>query len=337
MSKVLTLCIPSYNMEKYLNRCIESLINTSIIDNLEVIIVNDGSKDNTLYIANCYKERFPNSIIVIDKPNGHYGSCVNASLKIASGKYFRILDADDWFDSKALTHVVQRLTTLDTDVYFTKCMVQDFRKNKQVPRKYGKIIWNQLLDLNQFDVPECVLSMHSLTYKTQLLREINYKQTEGICYTDTEYVYFPLSQAKTLFAEDIFLYQYYIGRDDQSMSLSSLERNMSHSYPLIERFCSDISYLEGNKNANMIHENFVRVAATQLFIYSLLFFEKNEEREKKNKKLLEKLKSTHPAEFNVILNIKAMGLVPYIKLWYKYPVLFNIVRFFSKRMLIKFI
>ena len=95
--KVLSLCIPSYNMEAYLGRCVDSLLAEEVIDKLEIIIVNDGSKDRTLEIANAYRDRYPQSVVVVDKPNGHYGSTVNAALKVATGRYFRLLDADDWF------------------------------------------------------------------------------------------------------------------------------------------------------------------------------------------------------------------------------------------------
>ena len=98
----MSICIPSYNMEQYLSRCVDSMLVDEVLDQLEIIIVNDGSKDGTLAIANDYKQRYPQSVVVIDKPNGHYGSCINASLKVATGKYFRIVDADDWVDSQWL-------------------------------------------------------------------------------------------------------------------------------------------------------------------------------------------------------------------------------------------
>ena len=84
MSKLLSICIPSYNMEQYLHRCVDSMLVDEVLEQLEIIIVNDGSKDSTLAIANDYKQRYPQSVVVIDKPNGHYGSCINASLKIAT-------------------------------------------------------------------------------------------------------------------------------------------------------------------------------------------------------------------------------------------------------------
>ena len=117
-------------MEKYLNRCVDSLLALDILDDIEIIIVNDGSKDATLSIANQYKVQYPNSVVVIDKPNGHYGSTVNAALKVATGKYFRILDADDWFDTEAFVVFVNKLKDIDVDCVYTNFSEHNELKNK---------------------------------------------------------------------------------------------------------------------------------------------------------------------------------------------------------------
>ena len=326
MEKILSVCIPSYNMEGFLGRCVDSMLVSEVLDKLEIIIVNDGSKDETLSIANNYKQKYPNSIIIIDKPNGHYGSCVNEALKVATGKYFRIVDADDWVDSESFKKMIVTALVTDVDVFFTKCMDCDFKINQQIPRKYTDIIYDTILDLNEYRVPECLLSMHSLTYRTQLLKDINYKQTEGICYTDTEYVCFPMCQARTLYAMNNFLYQYYIGRDDQSMAFNSIERNLNHTYPLIKRFSEDKSYLKGNKNSKFIHDHFIEVSATQLYIYSIIFCRRNKERETKNRYLLSDIKEKNKEAFDIIINIKAKNFIPYIKIWYYHPILSYVLR-----------
>ena len=117
-------------MERYLNRCVDSLLAVEVLDDIEIIIVNDGSKDATLSIANQYKAQYPNSVVVIDKPNGHYGSTVNAALKVAAGKYFRILDADDWFNTEALIVFVNKLKEIDVDCVYTNFTEYNELKNK---------------------------------------------------------------------------------------------------------------------------------------------------------------------------------------------------------------
>ncbi len=231
MSKLLSICIPSYNMEQYLSRCVDSMLVDEVLDQLEIIIVNDGSKDGTLAIANDYKQRYPQSVVVIDKPNGHYGSCINASLKVATGKYFRIVDADDWVDSQALAQLVTRLNDLDVDCVCTKFAI---RCDDVIDVQPLVAPFDTVLDLNQFKLPFESFHMHCLTYRTELLKEIGYKQTEGVCYTDIEYLYVPLSCSKNIYFMDIAVYQYLLERGGQSMAHAQVVKNNGHFLKVIE-------------------------------------------------------------------------------------------------------
>ncbi len=121
MEKILTIVIPTYNMQDYLRRCLDSLIvPEEQMKHLEVLVVNDGSKDNSSAIAHEYQNKYPDTFRVIDKDNGHYGSCVNAALKIATGKYFRLVDADDWVNTSGLIKLIDLLSVHDEDAVFTK-------------------------------------------------------------------------------------------------------------------------------------------------------------------------------------------------------------------------
>jgi glycosyltransferase involved in cell wall biosynthesis len=213
-------------MEKYLDRSVGSLLASEVLDKLEIIIVNDGSKDRTLEIANSYKAKYPQSIVVIDKPNGHYGSTVNAALQVATGRYFRILDADDWFNSESLVKFIKSLEFINADCVYTHFTKQI--EGKPVPQGARTLVYNKNLIIDADTIQEACIVMHTLTYRLDLLHKINYRQTEGICYTDTEYVYYPLIAAKTIYFLDIDLYQYYVGRDDQSMSIASMAKCRSH-------------------------------------------------------------------------------------------------------------
>ena len=120
MEKILTIVIPTYNMQDYLHRCLDSLIvPEEQMQRLEVLVVNDGSKDNSSAIAHEYQDNYPDTFRVIDKENGNYGSCVNRGLKEASGKYIKILDADDWFDPGAFNQLIIKLQSVDIDVVLT--------------------------------------------------------------------------------------------------------------------------------------------------------------------------------------------------------------------------
>ena len=235
MNKVLSVCIPSYNMEGYLKRNLDSFVAASeVLDKVEIIIVNDGSQDRTLEIANSYKSRFPNSIVVVNKANGHYGSCVNVSLKIASGKYFRIVDGDDWVDTNALVYVIKELERVNADIIYTKySSFHEISDNTTIEEDAADFKWRQELSLNDVRF-EKYLHMHQLTYRLDLLKRINYRQTEGVCYTDTEYDFIPCVNAKTIYCIPVSLYQYFVGRDDQSMAPKVISNNFLHLYKVLD-------------------------------------------------------------------------------------------------------
>ena len=119
MNKIITISIAAYNVEKFLDETLSSLSCPELMDSIEVIIVNDGSKDSTVDIAKKYVNKYPDSFILVDKKNGGYGSTINASLDIARGKYYRLLDGDDWFDRNEFMKYVEALKNIDTDIVIT--------------------------------------------------------------------------------------------------------------------------------------------------------------------------------------------------------------------------
>lgn len=234
--KILSLIIPTYNMASLLPRCLDSLIAPETKDRLEVIVVNDGSGDNSLEIAEEYASRHPGLIKVFDKPNGNYGSTINAVLPHISGDYVKILDSDDWFDPAALTRYLDELDGLpqkvDISVSHFRILHADGTRETikynvygREPYEYGKIYD---LDSVLADGYIRFFLMHFLAYRTEMLRSIDYHQTEGISYTDIEWATFPLFHAQSIVFHDIILYQYVLGREGQTMDPKSISRSLSH-------------------------------------------------------------------------------------------------------------
>lgn len=143
--KIISIAIPTYNMEQWLNRCLDSVVVPEILDRIEIIVVNDGSRDRSSEIAHSYADKYPNSVVVIDKENGNYGSCVNKALEIATGKYFRILDADDWFDKTGFVDYVNRLESLTVDVVVTHYVKEFVSKRKNSIYKTSAKYFNQTI------------------------------------------------------------------------------------------------------------------------------------------------------------------------------------------------
>ncbi|WP_159991233.1 glycosyltransferase family 2 protein [Pelistega ratti] len=227
MSKVLTIAIPSYNVENYINQTLDSMVTIDNLNLLEIIIVNDGSKDNTINIATQYERTYPNSIKVIDKENGGHGSTINAGLQVATGKYFKIVDGDDWVDSKGLENLINFLKDIDVDLVLNPCIkvYESGEKEEQEPFKPGAPYNTVLPYQDIFKYLGKLQEMHMTTYKTNLLKENNIKITERIFYVDNEYILYPLLYVNTACLLQEELYQYRLGRVGQSVSIESLVKN----------------------------------------------------------------------------------------------------------------
>ena len=270
MSKILSITIPSYNVEKTLETTLNSLICPEIIDDIEIIIVNDGSKDNTLEIANKYQTQYKNSIVVIDKENGGHGSTINAGLKIATGKYFKVIDGDDWVDSNAFVLFIDELKKFNADLIFnpyTK-VYTDSNTNETVDVKisYRNTILNIKDVINQIGD---YYQMHSLTFKTNSIKN-KFIIDEHCFYVDQEYILYSLPFISTIAFLDENVYQYRLGNIGQSVSIKSLQKNRNmhkqvvlHLAEMYER--DNNLYSEGTKL--FLQDRISKLIYTQLNIY----------------------------------------------------------------------
>ena len=230
MKKTLTIIIPTYNMEKYLDKCLTSLIlPEEQMLMLEVLVINDGSKDQSSEIAHRYEAKYPQTFKVIDKENGNYGSCINRGLKEATGKYIKILDADDCFETNAFAQFVSFLRDNDADMILTDMSYVREGKTEEMII-YNAIEPKKVISLdseNNLHLPK--LMMHYVCYRTALLHEIGYQQTEGISYTDQEWIFYPFFQVRTMCYLPVNLYLYTVGREGQTMNPQAMLRCVNHN------------------------------------------------------------------------------------------------------------
>ena len=248
INKVLTIVVPTYNMEKYLDRCLSSLIinDETIMNSLEVLVVNDGSKDKSSEIAHHYQDKYPQTFCVIDKNNGNYGSCINRGLKEATGKYIKVLDADDYFDTRQFKYYMNILATIDVDLVLT-----DYDFVSESGDVTGTVTY-PFLSENELSIEECInnplfkdIQMHGVTYKRSNLETISYNQTEGISYTDQEWVFIPICTVNRLFYVKNSLYKYLVGRVGQTVDLSVYHKRVRDREKLVVSMLN--SYLEFKK------------------------------------------------------------------------------------------
>ncbi len=226
--KLISFTVPCYNSQVYMKKCIDSLLTGG--RDVEIIIVNDGSKDGTLKLANEYKENYPDTVKVIDKENGGHGSGVNAGLKAAEGLYFKVVDSDDWLDTDALNELlgVIRLHLSEgrlPDLYVTNFIydrVYDGTKHvssyeKKMPQ--GKIFgWD---GVKKFRFSHMML-MHALLYKRENLLKSGTRLPEHTFYVDNIFAYKPLPFMQTVYYLNVDLYHYFIGRADQSVNRKNI-------------------------------------------------------------------------------------------------------------------
>lgn len=214
--KVLSIIIPTYNMEDYISSCLDSLIVPSI-DKLDIIVVNDGSKDKTSEIAYQYEKQYPKSIRVIDKENGNYGSCINVGLPLAIGKYVKILDADDTYNTPELENFIKTLSEVNVDLVLSDYV--RVNPNGDVIKQFRYPIRStyEFKFKEIFEKIKRVINMHTVCYKRSVFDELNYHQTEEISYTDEEWVFSPIINVKTVFYFNEYIYKYLLGREGQTV------------------------------------------------------------------------------------------------------------------------
>lgn len=271
MEKQLSIIIPTYNMEKWLPKCLDSLLIPEI-DAVEVLVVNDGSKDNSLEIALEYEKKFPNSIKVIDKANGNYGSCINAALPLVKGKYVKVLDADDSFDSDVLSQFVRMLADIDADAVLTEYCTVDKEGNiiKKYDLKKFNLTYNKVYSFTEVEdnLASNHSAMHRITYKTILFKTFVYRQTEGISYTDTEWAIVPMSFARSICLIDIKLYRYTLGRENQTMDAAFNGKRAKILLDIINHIIKDYLSYAGLPNKLFLRKQIARLHHFPFHYYS---------------------------------------------------------------------
>nr|WP_275967648.1 glycosyltransferase [Pseudoflavonifractor phocaeensis] len=223
--KIITFAVPCYNSAAYMDHCIETLLTGG--PDIEIILVDDGStKDDTPAICDRWAERYPDIIRVIHQENGGHGEGVNQGIRNAAGVYYKVVDSDDWLDTEALSKVLDKLREFirrghPLDLMVCNYVYEHVEDNTQKVMRYTNVFprnrvftWNEI---GRFR-PSQYLLMHSVIYRTQLLRDCGIELPKHTFYVDNIFVYQPLPYVKTIYYMDLDLYRYFIGRADQSVN-----------------------------------------------------------------------------------------------------------------------
>lgn len=230
MKKFITFVVPCYNSQEYMKRCIDSLLVGG--GGVEIIIIDDGSTDATGNIADAYEKVFPDIVRVVHKDNGGHGSGVNKGLELAKGTYFKVVDSDDWLDKEAYHKMLQKVkkfcvlenrhhTTVVPDMIVTNYVYDHLEEKTFRIMDYRNVFpIQEICDWNKIKrfLPSQYLIMHSLIFKTSLLRNVGVQLPEHTFYVDNLFAYQPLPAVKYIYYMDVNLYHYFLGREDQSVN-----------------------------------------------------------------------------------------------------------------------
>ena len=230
--KTISFAVPCYNSAAYMDKCIKSLLACDEGKNdIEILIVDDGStKDNTAEIADAWQEKYPGTIRAIHKPNGGHGSAVNTGLTNAEGRYFKVVDSDDWLDTDALQKVLAELRAHLNDEHPLDLMMANYVYEHVADNTRNIVDYKGILpesrvftwqEIGKFPPNKNIL-MHSVIYRTEILRQSGMELPKHTFYVDNIFVYQPLPQVKTIYYMNLDLYRYFIGREDQSVNEANM-------------------------------------------------------------------------------------------------------------------
>ncbi len=315
--KLISFVIPCFNSESYMEHAINSILVAK--DDIELIIVNDGSKDGTLKIARKYEKKYPKVVKVIDKENGGHGSGVNAGLASATGKYFKVVDSDDWVDEKSLKEVIKTLKKIDVDMLIVNYVYE--KENNPKEMGYCNIIPENKIftweEVGKFKISQYLL-MHSAIYKTSILKEVKLELPEHTFYVDNIFVYYPLPSIKTMYYLNVPFYRYFIGRSDQSVNesvmVSRVDQQIKVTKMMID-FFDPLKIEPKSLQAYLIH--YLDIMMTVSTILCKLAKTKEAEEKiddlweylrSKNEKVLKKLKVAKLAKLPRVISIPGYRL-----------------------------
>ena len=287
--KLLSVVIPCYNSQDYMRKAIECLLPGG--EDVEIIIVDDGSKDDTAMIADEYEKKYPSIVKAVHQENGGHGEAVNTGLKNATGTFFKVLDSDDWFKEEAYIQVLERLKELVSlgsvvDMFICNFVYEkEGRKHKKVMTYRSVFPRDQVFtwdDVRVFKPGQYIL-MHSVIYRTRLLKDCGLVLPAHPFYVDNIFVFVPLAHVKTMYYLDVNLYRYYIGREDQSVNesimISRVDQQIRVTKLMIDYMAHSIRNLKRKQERYML--SYINIMMT---ISSILLIKEGSEESLARKK-----------------------------------------------------
>lgn len=288
--KLLSIGVPCYNSQNYMRHCIDTLLDGG--EEVEILIVDDGSSDETAAIADEYEQRYPTIVRAIHQENGGHGEAVNAALRNAAGHYFKVVDSDDWVNKAAYMDILDVLRKMVTEEIALDMLISNFVYEKQGARRKKVMSYRTAFPQDEIFTWDAVrflhkgqyILMHSVIYRTQMLRDCGLKLPKHTFYVDNIFVFQPLPHVKTIYYLDVNFYRYFIGREDQSVNeqvmIGRLDQQLLVTKLMIGYY--DVMKIQNRK----LRHYMVRYLEIMMTVSSILAIRsENEENLKKKKEL----------------------------------------------------
>lgn len=297
--KTLTFIIPSYNSAHFLDKCIPSMLHPQVMDKLQIIVVNDGSTDNTAQTAQKYCQQYPDTVCLINQENKGHGGALNTGCEAAQGKYLKVIDADDWVETENLPALIAALEDCDSDVVLAHYHTFDIQTNevkdwKAFPEEFGRAYSLETIIENWRSFYQ-LMTFHGIFYRRDFYRQFGMALTEHVFYEDYEFATVPCCFAKTLRPLDLFVYDYRIGDVNQSVSDASKLKRLGHMQTVLARL------IKANRDSDLTEAGkaYVAVKAQELLLSYLTIVllanpDKKDGRRKANE-MMEKFRQEFPA------------------------------------------
>ena len=298
--KLLTIAIPSYNSQDYLAHAVESLLPGG--DEVEILIVDDGSKDDTARIADEFERRYPGVVRAIHQENGGHGDAVMTGLKNAAGLYFKVVDSDDWVDAEAYPKVLDTLRSFvqePLDLLISNYIYDKVGARRKRAIRYRRafeadkiLSWDEVGHFRKWEN----LLMHAMIYRTAILHESGLELPKHTFYVDNLYCTVPLPFVKTLYYIDVDLYHYYIGREGQSVQQDTMIRRIDQQIRVNKLMLDnvDLEHIDNlKKRETILHYHDMITAVTSIH----LILGGTEEHLEKKRELWAYIRQNHPWEY----------------------------------------
>ncbi|MGN0161752.1 MAG: glycosyltransferase family 2 protein [Lachnospiraceae bacterium] len=303
MEKILTIVIPSYNAERFLEKGIPSLLDPQINEDIEVVIVDDGSKDGTAVVADHFEECNKGTVKVVHKENGGHGSTINTGIECANGKYFMVVDADDWVQTDHFVEFVGILKNTDCDLFLTdadKVLADGTIVGHEL---VGKLPNRQIIDADLALVSAKNIEMHNYCIRTSILKDHQIRCHEHCFYVDNEYTMYSLIYVHKVMYINLPVYQYLVGRKGQSISIE--QRRKNHKQYVDVAYYIEQYYELHKEEMSAAKKAFIckRIAYHLSGVYSTLMSYRTKERKKELMQFDMELKQSHRDVYDANKNL----------------------------------